>query len=90
MLLNIASLAASTLWVTGGGCGKTDLPLFVECFNFSRSEVSPVISDNLIRYAMLAYNIFPQEVFNLFLGYLLEGFSLNPFGIVVGEDQQVF
>ena len=79
-----------TLWVTGGGCGKTDLPLVAECFDFSRGEVSLIIGDDLIWYAMSAYDIFPQEVLNLFLGYLLEGFSLNPFGRVVGEDQQVF
>ena len=48
-----------TLWVTGGGCGKTDLPLVAKCFDFSRGEVSPIIGDDLIRYAMSAYDIFP-------------------------------
>jgi len=67
-----------------------DLLLVAECFDFSRGEVSSVIGDDLIWYAMSAYNIFPQEVLNLFLGYLLEGFSLNPFGRVVDEDQKFF
>jgi len=39
---------------------------------------------------MSAYDIFSQEIFDLFLVYLLEDFSLNPFGRVVGGDQQVF
>jgi len=74
----------------GGRRGKTDLPLVTECFDFSGGKVSPIIGNDLIWYAMTAYDIFQQEVLNLFLGYLLEGFSLNPFGRVVGEDQQVF
>jgi len=41
-----------TLWVIGGGCGKTDLPLVTKCFNFSRGKVIPVIDDDLIWYAM--------------------------------------
>jgi len=54
---------------------------------FSRGEVSPIVGDDFVQYTVPAYDIFLQKNLDLFLGYLLVGFGLNPFGRVVSEDQ---